>query len=224
MSTPAAPRTRTSTAARAAQAGEGSKRTWILVGVGLVVAFAAILAIALASEETDDTEAVAEVDVAGDALPLFDDPADDSAAGQPAPTLSGTGLDGEPLEIDPGDGTPKVIAFFAHWCPVCQDEVPLLVDWIEGGGVPEGVEFYGVSTGVDPARGNYPPSAWFRREGWEQPTLVDDSGSPAARAYGLTAYPYFVALDAEGDVVRRATGALPVAGVEELFAAARDGA
>lgn len=224
MSTPAAPRSRTSTAARAARAGEGSRRTWIIVAVVLVVAFAGILAVALASEEANDSEATAEVDITGDALPQFDDPANDAADGQLAPALTGTGLDGQPLEITPGDGTPKVIAFFAHWCPVCQDEVPLLVDWIEGGNAPADVDFYGVSTGVDPVRGNYPPGAWFDREGWEQPTLVDDSTSPAARAYGLTAYPYFVALDAEGRVVQRATGALPIEGVEELFAAARTGA
>lgn len=224
MSTPAAPRTRTSTAARAARAGEGSKKTWIFVGVGLVVAFAAILAVALASEETDSSEAVAEVTVSGDALPLFDDPADDPAVGQPAPALSGTGLDGQPLEITPGDGTPKVIAFFAHWCPVCQTEVPLLVDWVDDGLVPEGSELVAVSTGVDPARGNYPPGAWFRREGWEQPTLVDDSTSPAARAYGLAAYPYLVAVDGEGNVVQRVSGAQPRDVVELLFAAARDGA
>ncbi|HSL58066.1 MAG TPA: TlpA disulfide reductase family protein [Acidimicrobiales bacterium] len=223
MSTPAAPRTRSSSAARAARAGEGSHRTWIFVGVGLVVVFAAILAVALATEETSSTAAVAEVTVTGDPLPLFTEPTDDPAIGLPAPALSGTGIDDEPLEITPGDGTAKVITFFAHWCPVCQTEVPLLVDLLDEGGLPDDVELVAVSTGVDPARGNYPPGAWFAREGWEEPTLVDDTQSPAGRAFGLSAYPYYVAVDAEGNVVQRSSGAISMEQVQQLAAAAAAG-
>ena len=157
-----------------------------------------------------------------DGAPLAPYPSEgaDPAVGETAPTLAGTALDDTPLTIDPGDGRPKVIAFFAHWCPVCQSEVPTLTSWLDGGGLSPDADLYGVSTGVDPARGNYPPAPWFAREGWTQPTLVDTATSTAALSFGLTAYPYFVAVDADGRVVARATGALSIDAVEQLVDAA----
>lgn len=70
---------------------------------------------------------------------------------------------------------------------------------------------YGLATSIDPDRPNYLPSAWLERESWSVPTLADAADSPAALAFGLSSFPYFVALDAENRVVARASGetALP---------------
>jgi thiol-disulfide isomerase/thioredoxin len=124
-------------------------------------------------------------------------------------------FDGTPVEIAP-DGTAKLVVFLAHWCPHCQAEVPRLVDWMAGGGVPEGVEVVAVATATSPSRDNYPPSAWLEREGWPSPVLVDSATYDAATAYGLPSFPYFVALDADGNVTARASGELTTAQLDAL--------
>ena len=113
------------------------------------------------------------------------------------------------MTIDAGDG-PLAIVILAHWCPNCQAEVPRLVDDIAANGVPDGVKIVTLSTSIDRARPNYPPSAWLERESWREPTLVDDAGSTALAALGMSSFPAFVFVDADGNVVLRTTGQIPV--------------
>lgn len=180
----------------------GNLFIWIFLGV-LVALFAVIAFISRSDVGTGVDITPAEV--SGEALQPFQDGGPDGAVGRPAPTLSGTSINGEEMTIEPGDGTPKAIAFLAHWCPHCQREVPTVVSWMENGGLPEGVEVIGVATGIDRNRPNFPPHDWFEREAWQAPTLVD--GNEAAReAYGLSTYPYWVLVDGEGNVVERWAG------------------
>lgn len=165
----------------------------------LVVLFAAIAFVSRSSGPEITT-----AEASGSALPTFE-PGEDPAVGQPAPTLSGQALDGSELTIEPGDGTPKAIVFLAHWCPHCQREVPVVQQWIDGGGVPEGVEVVSVATGIDRNRPNFPPQDWLEREDWTVPTLVD-GGDTAGRQYGLSTYPYVVMVDGDGNVVQRWSG------------------
>ncbi len=150
----------------------------------------------------DDTPATA----ASDDLPPLPDGGTDPAIGSPMPTVTGTAMDGHALTV-PTSGRPTMIMYVAHWCPHCQAEVPVVQQWVDGGGLPEGVDLVAVSTAVDSRRPNYPPAAWLASEGWTAPVLVDGDGS-AADAAGLTAFPFFVAVDAEGDVVGRTSGEL----------------
>jgi len=176
--------------------------------MGLVVAAAAIaLAIAAATGADDDAAPqTAPVVVTGAALPeLTGDPAD-PALGTPAPGLAGTSFDGSPVSVDPGAGSPVLVLFLAHWCPHCRAEVPLLSEWIRAGDAPPGVDIVAVSTAVDEAAPNYPPSAWFEEEEWPTPVLVDDESGSAGTAYGLTHFPYFVLLNGDGTVADRFSG------------------
>ena len=173
-----------------------------------------------ATGSTDSSETRA-VDVRGDALALLEDPADDPAVGQPAPVVSGETFAGDALSI-PGDG-PAVVVFLAHWCPHCQREVPFLVKHFEENGMPEGVDVLAVTTSVDESAPNYPPSEWLEREQWDIPTLYDDEDDSAARAFGLSGFPFFVAIDADGNVVARTSGELEAPQVEALLDAARGG-
>ena len=52
-------------------------------------------------------------------------------------------------------------------------------------------------------------------------TLADDNNGRAAEAFGLTEYPYFVAVDSTGKVVARAAGELSIPSVERLLDEAR---
>ncbi|MGZ8481697.1 MAG: TlpA family protein disulfide reductase [Candidatus Limnocylindria bacterium] len=193
---------------------------FVLVGVGAVVVIAAVAAVVIAGGLAPAgiaEPAARPVTITGESLPALTDSAVDPAVGQQLPALAGTGLDGQPLQFGPGDG-PMAIVVLAHWCPHCQAELPGLVDLIAQGGVPEGVSVVGVSTGIDAVRPNYPPSAWFEREGWAQPTLIDDASSRALQALGLNAFPGFVFVDAQGAVALRLTGEIGTARFGEILA------
>jgi cytochrome c biogenesis protein CcmG, thiol:disulfide interchange protein DsbE len=153
--------------------------------------------------------------VTGASLPAFTDPASDPAIGQVIPSLSGVDLAGEPMAIAPDDG-PMAIVLLAHWCSHCQAEVPVLVDHLASTGMPEGVELVALSTSIDPARPNYPPSAWLDREEWTVPTMVDDANSRGLGALGMSSFPGFVFVDADGRVVQRFTGEMPAAQFDQI--------
>ncbi len=147
--------------------------------------------------------------VLGTSLSQFSDPANDDAVGQPAPDLDAVSLKGDRIEITQADGRGKIFGFFAHWCPHCQAEVPLLVDYLETNRLPVNVDFHAVSTAVDDSRDNYPPIDWFDAEDWPFPVLDDSQLSAIAAGFGLSAFPYFVVVDGDGNVVQRIAGGLP---------------
>jgi hypothetical protein len=188
-------------------ASTANRTRWILLATaaGLVLV-AAVVAVLLAAGSSGPAEPAAQpVVVTGQPLPELPASGSDPAVGQAVPSLSGTGLDGEPMRIGPDQGA-AMIVILAHWCPHCQAEVPELVDLIDSGQVPDGVSVVGLSTAIDELRPNYPPSAWLEREGWQQPTLIDDAASDGLRALGLAAFPGFVLVDEQGRVAQRTTG------------------
>lgn len=208
--------------ARASGRAGGPGRRIALV-VGAVVALAAVVAIAVsvATDAGNQAEALedraVDVTVEGSPLPMLPEAGMDPAVGAPFPTFRGTGADGAPLTIEAGE--PTILVLLAHWCPVCQREVPVLVDWLADGG-PEGVEVVALSTSFQPTRGNWPSTQWLADEGWQQPTLLDPDGA-AFVAVGGRAFPGFVAIDADGTVVARTVGELSVDELEALAALAR---
>jgi thiol-disulfide isomerase/thioredoxin len=159
-----------------------------------------------AGDRAGDAATTGTVAVPGDPLPQFANSADDPAVGMMLPSLTGTDQTGAPLTIG-ADGRPTMIIFVAHWCPHCQREVPVVQHWVDDGRLPEAVDLASVSTAIDPNRPNYPPDAWLADEGWTAPVLVD-SDNAAAQAVGLSAYPFFVAVDGDGTVVLRTSGEL----------------
>jgi hypothetical protein len=149
--------------------------------------------------------------VSGDALPPVGG-AVDAAVGLPAPTVSGAGFDDVPATID-FDGTAKGILFLAHWCSFCQQEVPKVQAWLDGGGSVPGAELVSVSTATNATAPNFPPDDWLERENWRVPLIVDDTGNSVYRAYGQGNFPFWVFVSGDGTVTRRAEGALPLEAV-----------
>lgn len=213
----------------------GGFPVWGIVAiVAVVVVIAAAIAVGASGggDETVDGQSSSElleqaydgkptsefraVKATGAALPELADPANDAAVGMPAPKLEGANFVNEPAAVE---GGPAMIVFGAHWCHVCQSEVPQVAEWIDDGLLPEGVDATLVSTATQEGPGSDPPSLWVPSTGWDQPVLVDSDKKEAATAYGLTGFPFFAFIDGDGNVVQRASGALPRQQVEQYLAA-----
>ena len=125
-----------------------SRAVWIW-GAGLVFVVV-IAAVAFFTSRPADTPMAtdAAVTTSGAALPGFspDVALNDPAVGLPAPAVTGLSFNGDTVSVSPGDGTPKVLILLAHWCGICQREVPSLVQWSESGGDLDGVEVIAVAT------------------------------------------------------------------------------
>jgi len=187
----------------------------LIVGAVLAAGLIAVIVVTMGSGGDEAVEVGTPV-VTGDALPEFATVENDTAFGMTIPEVTGADFAGTPVSIT-RDGRAKLIMFFAHWCGVCQQEVPLIADWLPGAALPEGMDLISVSTGVNRNQNNYPPSAWLEREGWTVPVILDDATNSVADAFGLSAYPYFVFVDAEGRVIVRLTGGLPTASIESII-------
>ena len=114
--------------------------------------------------------------------------------------------------IEPKYNQPIIIVFYAHWCPHCQREVPLLVEWEKSGKMPGNIDVLAVTTGTDSANPNYPPSEWLARENFPAtwPVLADSADKVGGDAFGLAGYPYFVLVGGDGKVLWRSSGEVPM--------------
>lgn len=188
----------------------------VIGGIVTVVILAAAVALLASTAPSGLAEpASRKLVMAGAPLPAMPQSGTDAGAGQLVPSISGTGLDGEPVQIGPDAGA-QAIVVLAHWCPHCQAEVPVLTEWLASNQPPAGVRVVALSTAIDAARPNYPPSAWLEREGWTQPTLVDDAGSTGLAALGVSTFPAFVFVNPDGTVASRLTGEI---GADQFAAA-----
>jgi cytochrome c biogenesis protein CcmG/thiol:disulfide interchange protein DsbE len=166
--------------------------------------------------EAEDTAAwsqVRPVSVTGTALTPDPETGDDPGIGTVVPSFTGASFDGTAVSWAPG--TPTLFVFLAHWCPHCQNEVPLLVEWFQDGDAPPGLRVLGVATNTDPVRDNYPPSDWLAREGWPWRVVADSENYDLAFAMGIATFPNYVLVDAEGRLVWRASGELPISVLQE---------
>jgi thiol-disulfide isomerase/thioredoxin len=192
-----------------------SSRTWIFIGLGAVVV--AVLIGAVLFGGSASTEETSSPEVSGSLPPMPSSAnVDESAAGVAAPTVTGQDFDGSDVAIS-NDGRAKVVIFLAHWCPHCQAEVPVIQEWLDGGGGVEGVDLYSVATAINSTRSNYPPSDWLEGEGWTVPVIRDDSSSSVLTAYGNGGFPYFVFINSDGTVAVRTAGEIPISQLESLM-------
>lgn len=188
----------------------------ILIGGGVLAVVLLAVAVGTSSGGGGDVDASAafgDVTIDGTPLPRLQDPSSDSAIGVPAPVARGVDLDGNPITIGSPE-EPTILLFLAHWCSFCQQEVDLLTPWLEENEL-EGVDFQAIVTSSAADQPNWPPNEWLEREGWPVPTMLDNQATSTGTAYGLSAFPFWVVLDADGVVQARFTGGLS----EEQFEA-----
>jgi cytochrome c biogenesis protein CcmG, thiol:disulfide interchange protein DsbE len=210
---------------------------WIITAVGIALIAAVVIALVANRSSSSDEVVVAPTSVSVDdptpssavvisetnsvvisGAPLIElaESGQDAAVGAVAPTLTGTQLvDGKTVTV-PVAGRPTLVVFVAHWCPHCQREVPVLVDWLSSGALGQDVDVALVSTAVSAERDNYPPSSWLVKENWTYTAMTDDEAATAAQAWGLTGFPFMVLVDADGKVVARTSGEKSVAELNDF--------
>ena len=194
-------------------------RTFVIVAGVVVLIIAAALIAVLATGGSDDSgdssasgdsgaeiEQTRPVEVTGEALAPFEDPAADPAVGQASPVVNGQGFDGTAMTIGGAGDKPTLLVFLAHWCPHCNREVPEVIKLNDAGGIPADLDVIGISTAVASDRPNYPPSEWIVDKGWPFPTMADSENSEALTAFGGTGFPFLVIVDSDGTVLARQSG------------------
>ena len=199
----------------------GARRLPLVGAVVVVVAVVLLGAIIITAATRDKgtangVEQIRPVSISGDALPAYADGGGDTAIGTTAPVLQGQSFDGTKVTLGGKTAKPTLVMFVAHWCPHCQAEVPRVVGWRKDGTIPNDIDLVAVSTEVDKVYPNYPPSSWLEKVGWPGASMADDANFSGAQAYGLSAFPFFVALDKDGKVLQRGTGELTRAEVQQL--------
>ena len=184
-------------------------KNFIIAGaVVLVLGLAIAIGVTLSSEPVAAGLPEGEINVVGDSLPEYAGENDDNVAlGLAAPTFSAPDQNSEIFQLEK-NGNSKALLFLAHWCPHCQREVPVVQRFIDSNGVPPGIDVIAVATSIDRGRDNYPPQEWLEREGWSEAQIYD-LDREIGEAYGLNAFPYWVFLDKDLNVLARRTGNLP---------------
>ena len=184
-------------------------KNFIIAGaVVLVLGLAIAIGVTLSSEPVAAGLPEGEISVVGDSLPQYAGENDDNVAlGLAAPTFSAPDQNSEIFQLEK-NGNSKALLFLAHWCGYCQQEVQVVQRFIDSNGVPPGIDVIAVATSIDRGRDNYPPQEWLEREGWSE-TQIYDLDREIGEAYGLNAFPYWVFLDKDLNVLARRTGNLP---------------
>ena len=205
-----------------AQKSQPSNGKWVVLAIVAAIATALLVAVVVGGgdEGSDTTNLLAKenqpVVIEGTILESLGDDAIDPMVGQVAPTLNGATFDGSGVSVTPGDGQAYMIVFLAHWCPHCNREVPRLIEWQASGAVPSELQVVGVSTAVASDRPNYPPSRWVVEKGWTWPILADSSSREAAEAYGVSGFPFFVIVGADGTVKARVSGEVEIPALTQI--------
>ena len=164
-----------------------NKNFLIAGGVVLVIGLAVAVGVTIVDEPLDGNLPEGETTVNGDFLPEFASENDDNIArGLAAPTFSAPNQNSEIVTIEK-NGNAKALLFLAHWCGYCQEEVPIVQEFVDLIGVPDGIDLIAIATSIDRARDNYPPHDWLANEGWTE-TQLYDLDREIGTAYGCLLY------------------------------------
>ncbi len=176
---------------------------------GLVALLAALALAGCSQEAADPGDSAGFVEGDGTSVIL---PVDQR---KPAPVLTGTDLNGEPVDTSTWEGSPGVINVWASWCAPCRAEAPELVAVAQQN--PD-VNFLGLDTRDSDA----PARAFVEKFNIPYPNLPDPDGQLVLQfsdSLPPQAIPSTLLVDAQGRVAGRFLGAVEAG---ELDAALQD--
>ena len=168
--------------------------------LSLLLAFILVLSFASCAGERDETDETTEIS---------ESPAhthgEEDVEPDPAPDFTVYDKDGKPVKLSDMKGTPVVLNFWASWCPPCKAEMP---DFDEIAKEYEGkVAFMMVNLTDGQSETQSSAQAFIDSMGYTFPVYFD-LDSDAAYKYGVQSIPTTYFIDAQGNLIAGATGAI----------------
>lgn len=154
---------------------------------------------------------------AGGNLPRFLGGGSDPALGRNVGDIASLEYySGENTVLAAAAGKSRAYMVWAHWCPYCQEELPVMAQWQAANGAElENFELVSVTSAMDETASN-PLIPYLDENDFPFPVLVDQNGS-LARQLGVNAFPFWVFVAPDGTVVGRATGAIAADELASVF-------
>ena len=122
-----------------------------------------------------------------------------------APDFTVYDADGNEVKLSDYLGKPVVLNFWASWCGPCKREMPDFDEKYQALG--ENVQFLMINLTDGNTETVEGASAFIASQGYTFPVFYDTS-SMAAAMYGISAIPATFFIDAEGNAIAQATGAI----------------
>lgn len=189
-----------------------TKKNWAfpaVVAAVVVVGIAIVVVAALNKDSAPKSDVALGGGGPGDSAPTAV-VSGSMAQGQPAAQLSGVDMySGREVSLEEMKGKPTLLTVWAHWCPHCQKELPIIQQLSKEQAADVNFLTLTTAAGQQPASAQYAtPATLMQTQGITIPTLRDD-GAAGMKELGVSGFPTLFVIDADGNVQGKASGEMP---------------